>query len=419
MSDATNKVQRYQSAVNQHLQVMFLQIVVAAARKLSHRDKSAFDAESIESVSTSLVQEGPSTPLVVYATGDFITDDGEKLPLYGLVSGHRRRAGIAKAIDDNIDVENFHRRMLVPVVLMAPGEGQSEESFSQDVLARSVLENEQRTKLNQLERLRVVARFEKIKMPKPRAASALAISLTQYDRDARIVKLPWLYQAVKSLQIGASDAAKLAEAAEKKGRIDQFRNEFSIWVAQRNVQLEKERVEQRKLGRELKGASLTLKKYLTPSIVKTWEKALNAGTSLIDTAGEFNFGVVVDAEKKTVDISRVSASYDDLTSADVAVIIAEMASGARKLVPVMRALQLREQAMDVSPEEVDAELTRIQEEARAAAELKAVEDAGREPEMADAVAAATPENIGVEIDEQIDAALEGADEEDSNDEPRS
>lgn len=403
MATTPNKPERYQRSTNQHLQIMFLQIVIVAKRELRHRDPSVFAAERIEPVTHSLVQEGCATSLVVYDTGKTTLVNDQQSKLYGLVSGHRRHEAMKKAIEDNLDPERFHDRMEVPVVLMVPGEDQSEESFHQDLLARSVLENEQRLKHSQTERLAIVAQFEAAKMPKPRAASALAISTTQYERDVRIVRLPWLHGAVKKQQIGATDAATLAETAEKKNRLEQFRREFAIWVSEKESQLERERTEQKKLGRELKGAAAQIKKYLDGATVKAWVKALNEGTSLIDTAGDFTFGVVVDDDKKTIEISRVNQPFDKLTSADLKTMIAEMQLGVRKLVPVMRSLQVREQAVEVTPEEIEAELARVQEEARLAAEQRAQEEAGRTPELAEADGEPTQEDIGDAIDEAINA----------------
>jgi hypothetical protein len=226
---------------------------------------------------------------------------------------------------------------------------------------------------------------------------------------------PWLYEAFKKQHINATDAAMLAETAEKEKRLAQFQREFSVWVTRKEAQLERERAEQKKLGRELKGSAAQVKKYLDSATVKTWDKALKEGTSLIGAAGDFNFGVVVDSEKEMVAISRVNQPFDKLKSTDVKAMIVEMQLGARKLVPVMRALQVREQAVEVTPDEIEAELARVHEEARIAAEMQAQEEAGRAPETADTEEEPEQEDIGESIDEAIAAAQRHGDDDHDGD----
>lgn len=403
MAKIPPKIERYQNSRHQHRQVKFAQIVTDATRDLSHRGKDAFDAERIDPISASIVQEDLATPFTVFETTEFIELDGERLEAFGLAGGFRRREAIEKNIIDNIDPKRFYRGMEVPVIVMVRGEHQSQESFDQDVLVRSVLENEQRASLSQPERLGVVSQFVHAKVPKPRAASALAMSLTNYDRYSRVVRLVWLHRGVLDGHIGLTDASTLAEAAENDKRLDQFQSEFATWVRQKQALLERERAEQKKLDRELKGPAAQLKKYLDAATVKVWLACLKNGKPFIEATADFNFGVVIDESKKTVEIPRMSLPIDKLRSAHVTQLITEMQTGMRSLVKLRKSLQIREQAVDMTDEQVEEELRRLDQLAREQAAKKAEQEAGREPEAMDAADDPAPADMGAALDEAIDA----------------
>jgi hypothetical protein len=261
-----------------------------------------------------------------------------------------------------------------------------------------VTENEQRLKHSALERLDIVCQFERNGVPIPRAASALGISLSQYRRDRLVAITKWLHDAVVREEIGASHAAKLAESAKDNDRENELKEDFLAWVREKQFHLEDEREQQKKLGRELKGPANTIKKYLDNGTLKTWLSCLKAKRRFGGSPSEFNFGVVVDDAKKTVNVTGLNQPIDKMQSQDVAAMIAEMQAGVRRLVPVMKSLQLREQAVAVSDDEIEEELARLQDRAREAAVRKELEDAGRDPAPDAADADVPVEELGTVID---------------------
>ena len=377
MAETKPHPERFNKSRNQIREIVFEQIVTRAEDNLCHREPKELLENKLSDLATSFVQEGQATPMTVCDTGATVTANDQTLPAYALVGGHRRHGAIQSAISSHLDPTRIHQGMLVSVVEMVRGEDQTIDEFRQDVLVRSVAENEQRVNHSAIERLAIVKQLEKAEVPVPRAASALGISPSQYRRDAIVANWQWLYDAVVAEQIGATDAAKLAEAAKEKKREKQFREDFQAWVHHKELLLEEERAEQKKLSKELKGAANAVKKYIDGTLIKGWLKCLNEERRFADDDDDFSFGVVVDDNKKTVTVSGLNQAIDKLKSANVASMIAEMQAGVRKLVPVMRRLQQQEQATDVTADEVEAELARMAEEVRRAAAEKAALEAGR------------------------------------------
>lgn len=401
MSTNTEKsIRRYQRAINRHVTVLLAQLVIVAERNFCHRDEDYLKPERLESITTSVVQEGLSNSIVVYETGEKKTIEGKSLPVYGIVSGHRRYNAINRAIDDHLSPE-YHANMEVPVVVMSRGEGQSAEEFDHDVLTRSVMENTQFSPLGALDRLSIVEEFESRKLPKPRAASALAISVTQYERDARLVRNRTFLTAVRKRQIGQTDAANLLEAAEKENRVDQLVNEFTLWVREKELELEHEKSQLKNLGKELSGSGLDLKKYLNPGVLKLWQSAIKEGKSFREVTPQFFFGVVVDPLKKMLDSPRLSLNLNEAGSGQIETVIAAYLSAARQLVVHKKAAEAREQMTDLTDEQIEAEIARVQQAGAEAAKRRADAEAGRDPVIAPDAPTAETEDVGAAVQHSL------------------
>jgi hypothetical protein len=422
------QTQRFIGARHDHRTIYFRQIRVDGDRELCHRDSDALKADKIEGLSTSLAQEDLATPFSVYETTATVDIGGQALPVYCLFGGFRRHEGIEKNIRDNIDTARFHEMMHVPVVVLVRGEHQSAEEYAQDILVRSVVENEQRASFTQSEKLGIVAAFVKAKVPKPRGASALGLSETQFDRYARVVNLPWLHDGVNAGHIGLTDAANVAETAANNKRLTQFKSEYDTWVSDKTLLLERERETQEKLGRELKGPAALLKKYLDAATVKTWKDCLKNGESFIGAEARLHFGVVVDETKGTFEISRYTAALDKMHSSHTERLICEFSTGLRTLVKLRSKQQARERVVDLTDEQIEVELRELEQLALAEAAEKAAREEGRDP-AEEAVIDEEPESVAEAIDQALrvislprNAALEsvattapGADERDADD----
>ena len=189
MTKNNQQRQRYNNSRNETIEICFKQITVDKSVNLCHRDEEVLKPEKLEDLSTSLIQEGLATPMTVYDSGQTIeNEEGMPIPVYTLVSGHRRFRALQQAVTNRLDLDRIHDNMRLSVVVMVPGDAQPQDAFNQDVLVRSVTENEQRTKHTALERLEIVKQLEDAEVPVPRAAAALSISQTQYGRDQLVVK---------------------------------------------------------------------------------------------------------------------------------------------------------------------------------------------------------------------------------------
>lgn len=403
MPETKPRPERLNKSRNEIREICFAQIAVSAKENLCHREAESLTEEKLENLAASLVEEGLATPLTVVQTDATVMVDGTSMPVFKLVGGHRRHLALKTAIESRLDPTRIHELMLVSVVVMVAGEDQTAEEFLQDVIVRSVTENEQRLKHTALERLTIVRQLEEAGVSIPRASSSLGISVTQYRRDRLVATWPWLFKAVEREEIGVSDAAQLAEIAKEKDCEEHFRKDFQAWVARKKSQLEEERAEQKKLGRELKGSANSIKKFIDGSLVKAWKASLQSGGHFNDETAEFAFGVVVDNDKKTVTVSGLSQPIDKLRSSDLATVISEMQTGVRKLVPLMRRLQRLEEATEISEADIEAELALIQREAREAAEAKAAREAGREPLEPLVEDSPDPQDLAVEIEEDLDS----------------
>ena len=403
MAKTPTKAEHYRGSRYEQRTISFEQILIDSEHDLCHRDEEALKDDRIDLLSASLVQEDMGTPLTIAETGQFTFINGEKLPLYKLVGGFRRKAAIDKAIADNLDPRRFHSGMEVAVVVLVRGDNQTLDAYEQDILVCSVADNEQRASFTQDERLKIIFRFVAAKIPKPRAASALSMSATNYDRYARVVKLSWLHQAVLDAKINLTDAAKLAETAEKHKRLRQFQAEFEAWIAKKQAQLERERDEYKKLGRELKGPAAQLKKYFDPATTKAWDGSLAAGQPFKGSADGISFGVVIDEHNRMLDMPKISVSFDKLRSEDVTEILAELQTSMSPLIQLRNRLRIQEQATVMSDDEIQQELLRLQDLARERATRKAAAEAGREPQEASEVEVTPPHDIAADIAETLEA----------------
>ena len=402
MAKSNQQRQRYNNSRNETIEISFKQITVDKSVNLCHRDEEVLKPEKLEDLSTSLIQEGLATPMTVYDSGQTMeNEDGMPIPVYTLISGHRRFRALQQAITNRLDLNLIHDNMRLSVVVMVPGDAQPQDAFNQDVLVRSVTENEQRTKHTALERLEIVKQLEDTKVPVPRAAAALSISQTQYSRDQLVVQWDWLHQAVKDDKIGASDAATLAETADEFNREKQFHQDFEVWVREKQRRLDDERRDYEKLDKKFAGSVARIKKYMNSKIVKYWQKCMEKKQSFGDDPLAVTFGVVVNDSDRKLTISGLNSSFDKLSSEDVTTLIKEMQMGVRHLVPLKRELEQAERSRNVSQADVDAELQQIRQQAEQEAAERAAEEAGREPTESTEPGEAESHGIGDEIEREL------------------
>jgi hypothetical protein len=394
MSESKTQLKRAAKSASRPIRVRLSQINADKQQEFCHRDARALDAATLAPLVENLVSEGQQTPLTVYDSG---RTDAAGRTMYILVGGFRRYHSLHKAAADNLDAAHIHAEMEVDAVEVVKGAGQDDAEFRKDLLVRSVGENEQRKNFTNDEKLAIVKQFHAAKVPAPRAASALGVSETQYQRFLSIVSHPWLHDLVTGQCVGSTDAAELAQKGEKHGRLDDLRGELTRWVAARRKQLDAERRELAKVGKKLTGAAATVKKYLDRKLVKHWLDCIEQGRPFAGKP-EFNFGILIDPEKKTITVPGRVFRADELTVADFETMIAELQEATGELIPLLRQRRVAEAARDVSDEERERELARILADRRRRKEEQRRAEAGRPAD--DFHAADAPDEEDIDTDDE-------------------
>lgn len=407
MSSPKTDLKRAAKSSSRPIRIRLSQVTADAEQEFCHRDPRALEAASLAPLVENLVSEGQQTPLTVHDSG---RTDAAGRKVYILVGGFRRYHSLRKAAADNLDAAHIHDEMEVDAVEVVKGAGQDAAEFRKDLLVRSVAENEVRKQFTNDEKLAIVKQFHSARVPAPRAASALGVSETQYQRFLSIVSHPWLHDLVTGQCVGSTDAAELAQKAEKHDRLEDLRRELTRWVAARRKQLDAERRELAKVGKKLAGAAAAVKKYLDRKLVKHWLDCIEQGRPF-EGKPEFNFGILIDPEKKTITVPGRVFRADDLTVADFETMIAELQEATGELVPLLRQRRVAEAARDVSDEERERELARILAERRRRKAEERRAEAGRPAEGFHAAGTLHEEEIDTDDAGDGDALAEGAEDE--------
>jgi hypothetical protein len=380
MASTKNDLSRQSQSTNRMITVRLSQINLDKDRDYCHRMGDALSKAKLKELAESLVQEGQKTPLTVFDSGQ-TAPNGDKI--YILVGGHRRFKALQRAIIDHLADEYISPDMEIFVVEVVKGEAQSQKGFQQDLLVASVTENENREGHSTAEKLEIVKQFLDLKIPAPRAASALRVKERQYGRFVAVASRDWLHDHVVNNEIGITHAAELvlaAESREAKGqyKVDWFRADLERWAVRHRRLLEDEKAEQAKIGKKLTGSAAQVKKFFTKSVYQHWLKLIEAGQRF-GGEPEFAFGIVVNEARKTITVPGRMLKTTDLKSSDFETMIAELSETADKLIPLMRECRAAEQARDISEEERQEELDRILEKRRRARQEADEAEAGRDP----------------------------------------
>jgi hypothetical protein len=405
MSTSKKAAVRTAKSTTRYIRVRFSQIRRDTKHNYCHRSPDAFKEASLAPMADSVVQEGLGTPVTVY---DTLKKDNSGASIMGLVGGHVRIGSIEQAIRQHLDPSRIHPNMELDAIEIVRGEGQTEEEFRRDLLMRSIVENEQRNSHTTIEKLDIVRQCRADKVPDARAASALAISETQYRRFVSIVEHPWLHQHVVNNCVGATDASELIQCAVKAGRVTEFQKDLAAWVETHRRMIEAERQELAKVKKRLSGSAAQVKKFASSKLVKHWLDCLEHGRRFDDNVN-FMFGIHVDYKKGTVTVPAAEWKLTELTSANIATVISELEEKVNEFIPLLRQRRMLEQSTDMSPEEIEEERKRIQESRRQEKEERAKAEAGRPATDFDSVEKPNLRNVdeGIgkdkeDIDDNID-----------------
>jgi len=403
MSKPNAELKRAARSTPRTIRVRLAQIVADHDKEFCHRLGDALTPESLTPLAENLISEGQQVPLTVYDSGQADTR-GQKV--YVLIGGFRRFHALQKAIREHLDTANIHEGMEVDVTEVVQGPSQSEADFHRDLLVRSVGENEQRKNFSQEEKLAIVKQFEDAKVAAPRAASALAMSQTQYDRFRAVVSVPWLQGHVAGNRLGMTDAAELITLAKKHDWVEEFREDFDRWAAGKRELIEQERQELAKVGKKLSGAAEHVKKFIDRKLVGHWAKLIEQ-KKRFGGRPRFQFGIAIDKEKQTIIVPGRTFRSGELSAADFETMIAELQEAVTELIPLYRERQVVEEARNLSEADKQKELARILEARRRQKEAEARANAGRPAGDFGKPAAPTLEDVETDDEAAADDATDG------------
>jgi len=372
MTNPKKPVSRSAKSTSVSRRVRLSQIATDSERDYCHRLGDSLKANNLADLADSLVAEGQQTPLTVYDSG---RRDGDAV-VYILVGGFRRFHALHNAIAGNLDVTRIHVNMEIDVTEVVRGEDQTDAEFAQDLLVRSVTENEQRKHFTTEEKLEIVKRYKTFGISEPRAASSLLMSETQYRRFVSVSKHDWLHKYVITNCIGMSSAAELIQAADKKHRVREFKEDFDAWVAQQRTRIEQERQTLAKVGKKLSTSAAQIKNRLSSKLTQHWLRCIENGHRFNNQVG-LRFGIHVDSDKGMIFMPSTQLKVNELCASDFEIMIGELEDTVRKFIPMLRTCRMVEQVTDISEADIEEERRRIRDTQRKRQQEKAENEAGR------------------------------------------
>lgn len=173
-----------------------------------------------------------------------------------------------------------------------------------------------------------------------------------------------------------SHAAELIQAATKKNRVQEFKEDFDAWVSDQRTLIEEERKKLAKVGKKLSGFAAQVKSQLRNKLVQHWLQCIEAERRFDDDV-DLRFGIHVDANKGMIYMPNTELKVNELSSADFELMIAELEETVRQFIPLMRKCRMAEQVTDISEDDIERERERIRDRYRERQEQEAAEEAGR------------------------------------------
>jgi hypothetical protein len=339
-----------------------------------HRMADELTAAKLEGLMESIrTERGIQVPVEVHYNADGKPE---------LVRGYRRTTSATLLAGQ--EVEGFSLDMLVPAVVVS---GLS----AQDLLVRSVLDNENRRQPGPVERLLTARQLYEAGVPTERAASALGVKSLTYQRDLRVARRPWLVDLIKADKIAPSTAATFMEVVEKAGHEDEFKEGLLAWVERTERQIEERERQRKEEGKTLTAAQRQVKNHLTRELQARWVSDLRQGKRLDEKAAEWTLPVSLEPKKGVLQVERTRIDLSGVPDKDVAKAAARLVKMGKDLVKYIEWRQLvGESGAEGAPDDLaglDLDFLResgLKEVADSIAQdLAAEDDAAHEPEPAE------------------------------------
>jgi hypothetical protein len=296
-----------------------------------HRDKEAFGAERLKLFAEQLIREGVQVPIEV-------VDEPAGAPKpFTLVKGHRRVAALHLCVQ--MKAPGFTPNMEIPAFRVL-------DATPQDLLTRSVSDNEARLSLTVHEKVRACKTLYDAEVSMSRGASAMGISTSSFERSLVIASTAWMFAFVAQGVIDPTPAYQLLVVAKKAERLHELEEDLTYWVAKVRKEIEAKAHQKAEAGKELTPAEQQVKRYMKAHLVQAWKRALKAGKRFHEiTDTRWRFGAEIDLQAKKLTIPALTISLASARFADVAEIAAKLDSLASAIRPVLLMKQREEQLL--------------------------------------------------------------------------
>ena len=117
-------------------------------------------------------------------------------------------------------------------------------------------------------------------------------------------------------------------------------------MADKQVLVEHERQELAKVGKKLAGSAEHVKKFADRKLVAHWAKLIEQKRRF-GGRPQFQFGIAIDKEKKTIIVPGRTFRSGELSAADMETMIGELQDAVSDLVPLLRERRVVEEARDL------------------------------------------------------------------------
>lgn len=307
--------------------------IVMDPDRYCHRDSRALEVGSLQSLMDSLILEGMQVPIEGYY------DDSER---FVLVKGHRRVQSHLELVRKN--TPGFTAGMELEAIVL-------ENHTPQDLLVRSIADNEVRLNLDRIGRIRAAKKMYDFGVEEGRAAAALGVSVKTYQRDLLIAKYGWMFQHVIDDSMEATTAYSILGAAEQASRLSEVKDDLDAWIAgKKRLIREKARLRKLQGGKELSPAEKQVKRLMPKHLITHWIELIQRGERF-DEESEWEFPALIDKEKGQLRISSVSLDLGKSPPEQIAKVASKLSRLSAQLGPI-----LEERLSEQQGEEVDDEI---------------------------------------------------------------
>lgn len=308
-----------------------------------HRDPEDLKEASLESLSQSVTQEG------LQVLPEVARDEDGRLVL---IKGHRRIEVLRLLARKNTPGYTLDMEVEVLEVL---------DATPQDLLVRSISDNEVRKSLDREHRIRAAKKMFDAGVQNSRAARALGVSLKTYERDLILAKNPWMLQHVIDGSIEATYAILLLEEADRRERLAEFKEDIDLWIADRKREVrDREKLYREQHGKDLPASERQVKRFMPAHHVRHWLTLLREKRRF-DEDAQWNFPAGIDAKSGVLRISSLTLDLGSAPLDQLAKVGSKLSQLAKQLAPHLKKRQVLDTIQgELAPEDAPYDFEYLQ-----------------------------------------------------------